>query len=62
VCLGRGRADEEVLGDLLIGESRRHQPRHPTAQKVFKALREEGLIHTEPGMGSFVVEDDMAED
>ncbi|MFD4757860.1 GntR family transcriptional regulator [Streptomyces sp. NPDC058439] len=25
-----------------------------TGQKVMRALREEGLIHTEPGMGSFV--------
>lgn len=25
-----------------------------TGQKVHKALREEGLIYTEPGMGSFV--------
>ena len=27
-----------------------------TAQKVYKKLREDGLIYTEPGMGSFVVE------
>lgn len=27
-----------------------------TAQKVVKALREQGLIRTESGMGSFVVE------
>jgi GntR family transcriptional regulator len=27
-----------------------------TAQKVLKALREDGLIYTEVGMGSFVVE------
>ncbi|MEO3978747.1 GntR family transcriptional regulator [Streptomyces sp. CAU 1734] len=25
-----------------------------TAQKVHKALRDEGLIYTEPGLGSFV--------
>ena len=25
-----------------------------TAQKVHRALREEGLIYTEPGLGSFV--------
>lgn len=25
-----------------------------TGQKVHRALREEGLIYTEPGMGSFV--------
>ena len=25
-----------------------------TAQKVMRALRADGLIHTEPGMGSFV--------
>ncbi|MFI6706610.1 GntR family transcriptional regulator [Nonomuraea sp. NPDC050478] len=29
-----------------------------TAQKVYKKLREDGLIYTEPGMGSFVVEDE----
>jgi GntR family transcriptional regulator len=28
-----------------------------TAQKVFRQLRMDGLIYTEPGMGSFVVED-----
>ncbi|WP_326827353.1 GntR family transcriptional regulator [Streptomyces sp. NBC_01751] len=28
-----------------------------TGQKVMKALREDGLIYTEPGMGSFVVEE-----
>ncbi|MGI5271375.1 GntR family transcriptional regulator [Nonomuraea sp. CA-218870] len=28
-----------------------------TAQKVYRKLREDGLIYTEPGMGSFVVED-----
>ncbi|MEU4726507.1 winged helix-turn-helix domain-containing protein [Nonomuraea dietziae] len=28
-----------------------------TAQKVFRQLREDGLVYTEPGMGSFVVED-----
>jgi DNA-binding GntR family transcriptional regulator len=27
-----------------------------TAQKVHKGLREEGLIYTEPGLGSFVAE------
>lgn len=27
-----------------------------TAQKVLRALREEGLIRTEPGMGSFVAD------
>ncbi|MCZ4506899.1 winged helix-turn-helix domain-containing protein [Streptomyces sp. ActVer] len=27
-----------------------------TAQKVHKGLRTEGLIHTEPGLGSFVTE------
>ena len=27
-----------------------------TAQKVLRALREEGLTRTEPGMGSFVAE------
>ncbi|MEU9891661.1 winged helix-turn-helix domain-containing protein [Sphaerisporangium sp. NPDC051011] len=27
-----------------------------TAQKVMRALRADGLIHTEPGMGSFVTE------
>ncbi|WP_371785540.1 GntR family transcriptional regulator [Streptosporangium subroseum] len=40
----------ELMGEFHVA--------NPTAQKVFKALREEGLIHTEPGMGSFVVEDD----
>lgn len=29
---------------------------NPTAQKVYRALREDGLIFTEPGMGSFVTE------
>ncbi|MCW2882202.1 MAG: GntR family transcriptional regulator [Sphaerisporangium sp.] len=29
-----------------------------TAQKVMRALRADGLIHTEPGMGSFVTEPD----
>ncbi|WP_408638211.1 GntR family transcriptional regulator [Nonomuraea corallina] len=29
-----------------------------TAQKVYRKLREEGLIYTEPGMGSFVVEEE----
>jgi DNA-binding GntR family transcriptional regulator len=28
-----------------------------TGQKVLRALREEGLIYTIPGLGSFVVED-----
>ncbi|MFE9440693.1 GntR family transcriptional regulator [Streptomyces sp. NPDC006602] len=27
-----------------------------TAQKVHKGLRQEGLIYTEPGLGSFVTE------
>ncbi|WP_217235891.1 GntR family transcriptional regulator [Streptomyces sp. AC555_RSS877] len=27
-----------------------------TAQKVHKGLRQEGLIYTEPGLGSFVAE------
>lgn len=27
-----------------------------TAQKVHRALREEGLIYTEPGLGSFVAD------
>ncbi len=26
-----------------------------TGQKVMRALRADGLIHTEPGMGSFVI-------
>jgi GntR family transcriptional regulator len=29
-----------------------------TAQKVMRALRADGLINTEPGMGSFVTEPD----
>lgn len=29
-----------------------------TAQKVHRALREEGLIYTEPGLGSFVADRD----
>lgn len=33
-----------------------------TGQKVHKALREEGLIYTEPGMGSFVADPSAAED
>lgn len=31
-----------------------------TAQKVLRALREEGLIRTEPGMGSFVADEPPA--
>ncbi|MBB5628473.1 DNA-binding GntR family transcriptional regulator [Sphaerisporangium krabiense] len=32
-----------------------------TAQKVMRALRADGLIHTEPGMGSFVTDSDERE-
>lgn len=28
-----------------------------TAQKVYRQLRADGLIHTEPGMGSYVVDE-----
>jgi len=31
-----------------------------TGQKVHRALREEGLIYTEPGLGSFVTRTDDA--
>lgn len=33
---------------------------NPTAQKAVSALRDAGLIYTEYGMGSFVVEDEEA--
>ncbi|MEV7971114.1 winged helix-turn-helix domain-containing protein [Sphaerisporangium sp. NPDC088356] len=38
----------ELIGEFTLANM--------TAQKVYKALREDGLIYTEPGMGSFVVE------
>lgn len=33
-----------------------------TAQKVMRALRADGLIHTEPGMGSFVADPEDQEE
>lgn len=43
---GRVPSVVEMLGEFGVATS--------TGQKVHRALREEGLIYTEPGLGSFV--------
>jgi GntR family transcriptional regulator len=44
----------EIVGEFKVANR--------TAQKAVQALRDEGLIYTEYGMGSFVVEKEEAPD